>query len=489
MVNPDVHDIVQAVFRQAPEDHPARRMLAGVANDSVRASVADSPSLRPLELAAFAGRNLSELELEMVRDMTVCEIEEDIRELAACDRIDRRARRLVFASDQVYSNFYSEELANLAYDLPDGDGLDDFVIGIIPKLVGTDCQFDAEKLIPRVGALAGAQVLAATGPAILSDERILELLVTPPERWEHSEEDRQWHQRAHIRDALYMLLTHRPELARQVVEHADLVQYATRSPHWEPEFAENIQGFDLSTGKLTDDATRNTPGLLLSLVWNPKTPVEQAEKIADIAQDGLDNTPYTDEWKVTAAASERRVDVQKWHVESYAYTPDTGMVDRLIRRVKSGVLKSESFAKSINGVEQFHAQWWPKRTEEAIALLSNPQMSGRDWNRIRSRISAIGTFTAPVNTWTREQLVKASLWNPLKMDNTDPLAGAPDRSFATTNGPFWDSFATVALSKLSNLDGSIQEDAWGLLMDLLEDSSRSVTPSFDLIDTTLATLA
>lgn len=480
------HHIVDAAWSVLPEGDPARRALAGVQDTGVRQALS-LQNLRPAEAAVFGQRNLTSEELESIGGMyPVVETPDDVRELAAAQRLDRRMRRRFFADRGVYGNMTAEEQQDLALELEPGDGRDDLLIAVLPRWVGSDVEFDAESLLPGLGYLAGAYLLAAAGPDILSDERVLEIIKNPPTAWEHADEDRKWHQRAHVRDAMYMLCTHRPGLAHAAAADPDLVQYAMRSPHWDAEYAHRIRGFDLESGKLTSDASMNTPGTLLSLVWNPKTPLEQAERIVDIAEDGLNNTPFVDDWSVTAAASARRVEVQPWHVDHYASVVDPDMIARLERRLKSGILSAKVDPdKMLNGVPQENILWWPKRFEEGIAMITNTNMHGRVWLQIASRLSTLGTFTAPFGTWTREQLVAANRWIPASNGGV----GNSLRGLGTPASP--DSSArhlvAAASARFATYDEATQQQAWELLVSLAEDTQYlRASDAEALVDTTTA---
>lgn len=485
-MNTNVHSIVSAAWVTLPEEDPARIAIAAVQDPEVRDSVAQQ-DLRPLEFAAFAERNLTQDEtVTVLTNAPIAEIGDDVRALAEATRLDRRARRLVFADPAVYATMSPEEQHQLALTIDPGAGRDDFVLAVLPWWLGSDLDFDAAELAPTLGAIAGAHLLASTGPDILSDAKVWDLIQNPPQKWEHSDEDRKWHQRAYVRDAMYMVFTHRPDLARKASTDPDLVQYAMRSPHWEADFAHNIRGFDLESGTLTEDASRNTPGALLSLVWNPKTPLAQAEKIAEIAEEGLTTTPFTDEWTVTAGAAGSRLDVQKWHVDDFATVQDGNELNRLVRRIKRGVLGKTDMNKTLNGYQSTNMLWWPKRFEEGLAMLTNPNVSGRDWESIRQRLVELGSHTAPAGTWTREQFVasghKLGMYVP---------PSSPDRGmdvFNQDSARLGKQFTETAAKRFEELDPQDRAEAWGLLLSFAADTDTVTLPP-ELIDTTMAILA
>lgn len=484
-MNTNVSTIVEAAWEFLDEGHPARRAIAGVQDDDVRQAVSQQ-NLRPDEFAAFAERNLTIDEVARIASSApVVDNADDVRELAEATRIDRRARRIVFADEAVYANISTEEQHDIVMSMDPGLGRDDFLMSVLPAWISEGQRFDAKALAPTIGSFAGAYMLAAASPSDLSDSEVWELISNPPEKWAHPEEDRKWHDGMHIRAALGMVFTHRPVLVPKVLEEPELLSCAAQAPHWDPELAYGIEGFDLREGTLTGAATRNTPGMLLSLVWNPKTPLEQAQMIRQIAGEGVDNTPFADAWKVTAAAADRRIELQQWHVEDFNDVDDHKALARLERRIKNGMFGKVKSERHLNGMRHPNMMWWPKRFEEALALLTNPKAIGGDWSRIRGHVSDVAPRTAPKGTWTHQQLVDAGMSDTASSEAPDPTRGLTYRSQPAASGRGFIRYAVTSFEALPELD---QAEAWGLLMTLAADSS-GYSPEPDLVDATLAILA
>lgn len=484
-MNTNVSTIVEAAWSALPEEHLARRSIAGVQDADVRRAVSQQ-NLRPSEFAALAERNLATEEVANIADAApVIDNTEDVCELASVSRIDRRARRIVFADDAVFASISAEEQYDIVKSLDPSPGRDDFLMSVLPAWVSADLRFDAKALAPTIGSFAGAYMLAAASPSDLSDSEVWELISNPPEKWAHPEEDRKWHDRMHIRDALGMVFTHRPALVAKVLEEPELLSCAAQTPHWDAELAYGIEGFDLREGKLTDAATRNTPGMLLSLVWNPKTPLEQAKMIREIAGEGVDTTPFADAWKVTASAADRRIELQQWHVEDFNDVDDVAALDRLERRIKNGMFGKVKPERYLNGMPHNHMMWWPKRFEEALALLTNPKAIGGDWNRIRGHVSDVAPYTAPKGTWTHQQLIDAGMSDTASFRTPDPHRGMGYRSQPAASDKGFIRYAVESFEAAPELD---QAEAWSLLMTLAADSA-GYSPEPDLVDATLAILA
>lgn len=394
-----------------PKHPEARLALVQTQPAEVRNFLAESVRLSVDEFVAYAARNLSTEQLGKIKLGTTYRLmltsAEDVRTLVQADRIDRRARRVVLDELCQFSLFTADELQQMAGDLPVGDGLDDYVIEVLPRWVSEEYQFDAEALLPRLGALAAARLLAGTGPDQLSDERVLELLQNPLERWKHPEPGRAWHHRSHVRDALTILFTHRPGLAAEASQDMELVPYVLSTPHWEPSFAGNLRGLDFGTRTITPEVDGNTPGMLLSLIWHPRTPLTQAEAIREIAEQGMDANPQSKDWKIAASASETRISAQPWHIRDYSdelTAPD--QIERLRKRLKSGIVSSfKHEEKTLNGMRPETSDfWWPKRYGEALALLGSTSGTRVVNEAVGSGLLQRATYTVPVGTWSWDQL-------------------------------------------------------------------------------------
>ena len=229
----------------------------------------------------------------------------------------------------------------------------------------------------------------------------------------------------------------------------------------------------------------NTPGTLLSLVWNPKTPLEQAEMIQKIAEEGVNNTPFSDDWKITAAASERRVDVQQWHVDDYETVTDMSMQGRLARRIKSGFRSKIKPESMLNGVTPVHYMWWPKRFEEGLALLTNDKMFDPEWSFLKRQIRDRAPYVCPVGTWSRNQLVESGEWKEPEIFVPSPASRdlSLPRGFSEMYG---ERLVKTAVPAFADFDVITQRQAWELVFSLTEDEVLTTDTVDEIVDTALA---
>lgn len=476
-MNNNAADIVQSIWMTQAPNNTARIAIAGTTDPVIRQAVA-SQYMSAQEISIFASGALSEEDTVPLLNASEITDADDIKCLCEAPHIDRAFRRSLLSTGRTYINVSLEEQHQLALDLEPGSGFDDLVIAMLPYWVSQRFDFDVETLLAKSGPVAGAQLLAATGPAQLSDDRIMHWIDNPPARWENPDPEKAWHESRHAGDALTMVFTHRPGIVDRVRHDPHLLRRAMDTPHWKSEYAYDIPGVDLKEATLLDDS-HTMPGTLLSLVWNPKTPLEQAEAIRDIAVEAINTSPFTEGWEITAGAAETRLRVQQWHVDDFNDLQDPAAITRMAKRIQSNFKKwKKEQGKLLNGRLHGHALEWPRRFAEYAALLTNTHAT--EVHRVNDFSTTVETL--PEGTWTHEQFQTANRLRTIEL----PSAKRKKRSPLQTPLAH-QRIARLAEEEFANLPQEDQEFAWTILANLVSEADGC--PSVNVVETALAVAA
>lgn len=408
--------------------------------------------------------------LQIVRERS------DIGILVTAD-MDRPARRWAF-SDGLRAMTDSTSIVDvrdMLASLPECDGRDDLLMVLLPMLVHFQHSFDADELARTSGAVAGMQTLAASSPLDLPHDRVWEILTTDlPEKWlEAGTEDRAWHTRSAVRNALSMLFTHRPELAERAATDPRYVPAVLQTPHWRPEFAETIPELDLAAGVLTDAADSGTPHMARSLVWHPHTTRAQAAVIERIAKDAQTSTNFASQWKITEAAAATRQSAHPYDIESLVDGDIPAGASRwLTSRITRATSKSISKGSSHAGHHSMILMEWPDKFGEFIALSMNPKGPHLSIPGIEALIPPV-----PRGTWT-DAVAGPEASGPL-----------PAKRLNGTKVDAWRRRSHVAIPEMQkvcvefgNLPPEQEAEAWRVLCDFMMTSDFEE----DIAETVLA---
>ena len=496
LMNNNAMNIVQSIWMTQAPNNTARIAVASSTEPEIRLAAAYQP-MTAQEVSVFAAGPMSEEDTTLMLNAAEITGVDDIKCLCETPHVDRAFRRSLLSTGRTYINVSIEEQHQLALDLEPGEGFDDLVIAMLPYWVSQRFDFDVETLLAKSGPVAGAQLLAATGPAQMSDDRIMHWIDNPPTRWENPDPEKAWHESRHAGDALTMAFTHRPGIVDRVRHDPHLLRRALDTPHWRPEFAYDIPGVDLKETALLEDS-HTMPGTLLSLVWNPRTPIEQAEAICDIAIEAIDTSPFADGWKITAGAAETRLRVQQWHVDDFNDLQDPVAISRMANRIQSNFKKwNKEQDKHLNGRQHGHALTSPRRFPEFAALLTNPYAT--EVHRVRDFNTTVETL--PEGTWTHEQFKTANRLSPIYLPKGKRKKRAPmqtpqahhriarlaEEEFANLTPQAHHRIARLAEEEFANLPQEDQAFAWTILVSLVSDTDGC--PSVNVVETALAVAA
>lgn len=474
-----------------PPDHTARFAAIDNLADGDRAPIITKHGLSVDEFARMAEAPFSSGEAHLLNDTApqILHRWEEVERLVHMEDVDPAARRWAFQTSlwKLNDGTTAQEVYEHTKSMDPSQGRSDLLRACLPWFIEQNVDYNPAVTAGTVGPVTGVQALAAASTSILTDDQAWDLLTNPPQRWvDAAAEDKEWHERPSVREAIKMVFTHRPGLVARASSAPDeirssLAVAALKTAHWDDAYADLLPGFDWENEKVDADETSDTGLVGLQLVWHPNTEADRRVKLQRIGADGQENSRFSDQWEIvesSATTAQRcqpnRIDIRYVAAADPAFERVTKRVDRAFRKktIPGGI-------ECGNHIGNVQPMVWPDKLPEALELAANTNIKpGRLPVKIMDHLEAF-QYTVPKGSVYEHVFAYHNLsgsYEPGKLWTRHVMA-VPSK--------FKEEVFRRADDVFSDLESAEQLEAWRTLLRLMVDSAEEDVDT-DTPDTVLA---